>query len=135
MTRSLAALAALSLLSLAEGASAQSYAPSWGQPVYLDAWGRRVGGSPLSEFETRSYAETGRWADGTHERPRVYVPGQAPRHGYDRGYRWRGDRDRYARRDSHPYQGYRDEWGYNDDRARSGRRGYIDRGDVYLYDR
>lgn len=156
MIRSLAALAALSLLALGSAASAQTFAPSWGQPVYLDAWGRPVGGTPLSEVETRSYAETGRWADGYHERPYVYVPGRAPAYGsgyrqrgyghgygsgygYGHGYRYGSDRRGYDR----PYQGYRDEWGYNDDRARPGRLGYVDRGryrdcdcgDVYLYDR
>jgi len=127
--RSLAPLIALAVLAGGGSAAAQSYgsgfAPSWGQPVYLDGWGRPIGGSPLSEVETRSYVETGRWADGYEARPRVYVPGRGPA---------------YAPR---PYQGYRDEWGYNDDRARPGRQGYIDGRrygyddgpDVYLYDR
>jgi hypothetical protein len=160
--RSLATLIALAVLAGGGSAAAQSYgsgfAPSWGQPVYLDSWGRPVGGSPLSEVETRSYVETGRWADGYEARPRVYVPGRAPAYGYGYGYdryrgygsgsRYRYDHDQrygypgsaYAPR---PYQGYRDEWGYNDDRARPGRQGYVDgRGygyddgpDVYLYDR
>lgn len=146
MIRPLAAAAAvLSLVATAGAASAQSYAPAWGQPIYLDARGRPVGGSPLSEVETRSYVETGRWADGYGERPHVYVPARAPAYGrsyggyrrYDHGYR-HGSGD--GRR---PYQGYRDEWGYQDDRARPGRRGYLnprgredcDCADVYLYDR
>lgn len=142
MIRTLASLAAVSLLACAGAASAQTFAPSWGQPVYLDAWGRPVGGTPLSEVETRSYVETGRWADGYHERPYVYVPDRAPhyRHdGYRSGYRdghgWRG------RAQGRSYQGYRDEWGYNDDRARPGRQGYVNRGRYrhddapYLYDR
>lgn len=145
MIRRLAAAAVLSLLATAGAASAQSYAPAWGQPVYLDGWGRPVGGSPLSEVETRSYVETGRWADGYGERPHVYAPRRAPTYGRDDygGYR-RYDRSRrYGSPDGRVYQGYRDEWGYDDDRARPGRRGYVGRrggdhcdcADVYLYDR
>lgn len=160
--RSLATLIALAVLAGGGSAAAQSYgsgfAPSWGQPVYVDGWGRPVGGTPLSEVETRSYVETGRWADGYEARPRVYVPGRAPAYGYgygyDRyrgygsGYRYRYDHDqRYGYRGSayapRPYQGYRDEWGHNDDRARPGRQGYVngrgygydDGPDVYFYDR
>lgn len=140
MIRLLAPLAGLAVLALAGAASAQTYAPSWGQPVYLDSWGRPVGGTPLSEVETRSYVDTGRWADGYSDRPYVYVPGRSPQYGYGR-YRGYGyGRDGYDRR---PYQGYRDEWGYNNDRARPGRQGYVgrygrsyDQGpDVYFYDR
>lgn len=139
MIRPFATLAAVSLLACGGAASAQTFAPSWGQPVYLDAWSRPVGGTPLSEVETRPYVETGRWADGYHERPYVYVPGRAPHYRYDShrsGYRYGHDRNR-----SRPYQGYRDEWGYNDDRARPGRQGYVNRGRYrhddapYLYDR
>lgn len=150
--RSLAPLIALAVLAGGGSAAAQSYgsgfAPSWGQPVYLDGWGRPIGGSPLSEVETRSYVETGRWADGYEARPRVYVPGRGPAYGYgyDR-YRGYGSGYRYGYRGPayapRPYQGYRDEWGYNDDRARPGRQGYVDGRrygyddgpDVYLYDR
>lgn len=130
MIRPFAAAAVLSLLGAAGAASAQSYVPAWGQPIYLDAWGRPVGGAPLSEVETRAYAANGRWADGRHERPYVYVPSRAPafgrgydgRHRYDRGYRYgSGDRGHGPR----PYQGYRDEWGYQNDRARPGRQGYL----------
>lgn len=136
MIRLFAASAGL-VLAFAGAAAAQTYAPAWGQPVYLDSWGRPVGGTPLSEVETRSYAETGRWADGSHERPYVYVSGHAP--GYGHGY----GAGRYRGYDRRPDQGYRDEWGYNDDRARPGRQGYVDRDgrsrdngpDVYLYDR
>ncbi|KQY89683.1 hypothetical protein [Brevundimonas sp. Root1423] len=162
MYRTLAAAAALATLMLAGAASAQTY----GQPVYLNAYGRPVGGTPLSEVETRSYVETGRWADGYSDRPQVYVP--APGYGrpyvsYGSGYRYpTGDRSygyggghRYAygdyrydsrRYDPPPRPGYRDEWGYNDDRHpvwRGGSDGDVryrrDRGcgcaDVYLYDR
>ena len=144
MIRILAAASGFAILALAGDAAAQTYAPSWGQPVYLDSWGRRVGGTPLSEVETRSYSDTGRWADGYHERPYVYVPGRAPAYGH--GYRTgRYGGYGYGRRgyDRQPYQGYRDEWGYNNDRARPGRQGYVDRygrsydrgPDVYFYDR
>lgn len=134
MIRALAAVAALSLLASAGAVSAQT----WGQPVYLNGYGRPVGGTPLSEVETRSYVETGRWADGYSDRPYVVVPGQAyGRRGYGAGQRY----DRGGPR--RPYQGYRDEWGYNDDRPRAsyswsrdrGGEGRCDCPDVYLYDR
>lgn len=152
MFRLFAPLAGLAVLGLAGAAptltQAQTYAPSWGQPVYLDSWGRPVGGSPLSEVETRSYGETGRWADGYSDRPHVYVSGRAPGYGQGYGsgrYRGYGYGHRYGAggSDRRPDQGYRDEWGYNDDRARPGRQGYVDRDrraydrgpDVYFYDR
>lgn len=136
MIRALAAVAAFSILSLAGAASAQT----WGQPIYLNGYGRPVGGTPLSEVETRSYVETGRWADGYADRPYVRVPGGDYRYegyGGERRYGHRGPR--YDR----PYQGYRDEWGYNDDRPRASYSWSRDRGrdrrcdcpDVYLYDR
>ena len=156
MIRTLAAAAALATLALASlahagAASAQTY----GQPVYLNAYGRPVGGTPLSEVETRSYVQTGRWADGYSDRPQVYVP--APgygvpyatgghRQGYDRnrhGHGYTSHRGRYERPGR---AGYRDEWGYSDDRPPSARGWSDDRrarrydrdcgcGDVYLYDR
>ena len=163
MTRSLAAAAALSALTLAvtalpETAAAQTY----GQPVYLNAYGRPVGGTPLSEVETRAYVGTGRWADGYSDRPTVYVP--APgygqpysyrgyghdygRYGYGREYGRYGYSSGYGQRRYDPpsRSGYRDEWGYNDDRPPSAQRGSYDRrtrrydgdcgcGDVYFYDR
>lgn len=157
MTRTLAAAAALATLALATltpvgAASAQTY----GQPIYLNAYGRPVGGTPLSEVETRSYVGTGYWADGYSDRPQVYVPapGYGQGHGgyrydrrYDDGHHGRGyDRDRRGRYDAPSQGGYRDEWGYNDDRPPSSRR-WSDDGrarrydrdcgcsDVYLYDR
>lgn len=144
------ALAALVLIPLSGPGIAA--AQTWGQPVYLNAYGRPVGGSPLSEVETRSYVETGRLADGYSDRPRVYLP--IP--GYGRPYGGHGygthgsDRDRYrdgsGRYDQRPAPGYRDVWGYNDDRSptatRSGSDGHRHRGsrdcgcaDVYFYDR
>lgn len=154
MIRTLAAAAALALATLApaDAASAQTY----GQPVYLNAYGRPVGGAPLSEVETRSYVAMGDWADGYSDRPQVYVPAPGYGHGYgnhgyarryDDGRRGRGY-DRYPRgRYEAPSQaGYRDEWGYSDDRPPSSRRWSDDRGsrryerdcgcsDVYLYHR
>ena len=156
MIRTLAAAAALATLALATltpvgPASAQTY----GQPVYLNARGRPVGGTPLSGVETRSYVGTGRWADGYSDRPHVDVP--AP--GYGQGYGDDHGRDRYGhgygrgrsgygcrRHDPPSRPGYRDEWGYSDDRPPSSRRWsddgrsrHHDRdcscGDVYLYDR
>lgn len=167
MIRPFAAVAAfatlaLTPLALAGAASAQT----WGQPVYLNAYGRPVGGTPLSEVETRSYVQTGRWADGYSDRPRVHVPApgygvpytiQGHRHGYVRGHDDR--RHGYGQsRHGHGYSppprrhdrpalsGYRDRWGYHDDRPPSARGWSDDRrarrhdrdcgcGDVYLYDR
>jgi len=157
MIRTLTAAAALATLAGAAlapagAASAQTY----GQPIYLNAYGRPIGGSPLSEVETRSYVGTGRWADGYSDRPQVYVP--AP--GYGQGYGsygdgWRDEVGRHGRgyhrqprgRYDAPLQpGYRDEWGYNDDRPPSswrwsddGRARHQQRDcgcpDVYLHDR
>ncbi|MDP2116716.1 MAG: hypothetical protein Q8J71_04900 [Brevundimonas sp.] len=169
MIRTFAAAAAFAALAVAGAASAQTY----GQPVYLDAWGRPVGGTPLSEVETRSYVRTGRWADGYSDRPRVYIPAPGygspytvpgygrPTYGDSRhGYRPYGNSGSYrgghgypsghdgvrGRYDPPSRPGYRDEWGYNDDRPPSARRWSDDRrwrgqdrdcgcGDVYLYDR
>ena len=152
MIRILAAAAALATLALAGTVSAQT----WGQPVYLNAYGRPVGGTPLSEVETRSYVSTGYRADGYSDRPQVHVPAPGYGQGYgSHGYGRRYDDGRQGRRyDRYPrgrYEapsrsGYRDEWGYNDDRPPSSR-GRSDDGrarhherdcgcsDVYLYDR
>lgn len=160
MIRTLAAaglsLAALAPIGLAGSASAQS----WGQPIYVSPYGGPVGGTPLSEVETRSYVNTGRWADGYSDQAYVYVP--APVYGARYGYshdngqgRWRsgygsgyrsGYGHGYGRHEQRPHQGYRDVWGYNDDRPPSARGWNRDRrdhrsdrdcgcGDVYLYDR
>lgn len=159
MFRSLAAAAALATLALAGAAPAQTY----GQPIYLNAYGRPVGGTPLSEVETRSYAETGRWADGWSDRPQVHVP--APGYGrpyashgsgyrsygygggYGYGYRGGYPHSSGRRHDAPPRSGYRDWWGYDDDRPPSAWRGRSERRvrhdhdrdcscpDVYFYDR
>lgn len=172
MTRILAAAAAgLFLTALAGSAAAQT----WGQPVYVSPYGRVVGGTPLSEVETRSYVNTGRWADGYSDQAYVYVPapvygqsygpghnqrygyGYDGRHGHGHGHdRYSYDRYGHGRRsydygryEPRPHQGYRDVWGYNDDRHPSARRHDRDGryrrdhrhdrdcgcGDVYLYDR
>jgi len=166
MIRILAAAGAgLFLTTLAASAAAQT----WGQPIYVSPYGRIVGGTPLSEVETRSYVHTGRWADGYSDQVYVYVPAPVygQRYGHERSYGY-GDRhgygygrDRYDRRHRHypgcghghgyggheprPRPGYRDVWGYNDDRHPSARgwrdhrrRPYgrdCDCPDVYLYDR
>ena len=160
MIRTLAAvgglfLAALALTALPGLATAQT----WGQPVYVGPYGHVVGGTPLSEVETRSYVNTGRWADGYSDQAYVYVPapvyGQRYEHGYSYGY-GHGDRHGhdhrrygygygYGRYEPRPRQGYRDVWGYNDDRHPSARGASHERrsnryrdcgcGDVYLYDR
>ena len=162
MTRILAAAAASLFLTVPAGGAA---AQTWGQPVYASPYGRVVGGTPLSEIETRSYVNTGRWAHGYSDQAYVHVPAPAygERYGYGYGYGYgRGyARDRrhghdrydhrrhgygYGRYEPRPHQGYRDEWGYNDDRHPSARGWSSDRrhrrydrdcgcGDVYLYDR
>lgn len=155
MIRTFAAAGGLSLVAagLASGAAAQT----WGQPVYVSPYGHVVGGTPLSEVETRAHAATGRWADGYADQAYVYVP--APvyggRYGHGQGYA-SGNRyaygrygytDRGGRYDPPSRPGYRDEWGYNDDRHPTAARGWsrerrasrYDRdcgcGDVYFYDR
>lgn len=138
---------------LALVAAAPAGAQTWGQPVYVSPYGHVVGGTPLSEVETRPYVETGRWADGYTDQAYVYVPapvygrsyGYGAR-GYGHGYGYNGygygERYGYSRRDARSQGGYRDWWGYNDDRPPVSRRGYVGRydhgcgcGDVYLYDR
>lgn len=147
MIRTLAAAAAFATLSLAALAPAgAAAAQTYGQPVYLDAWGRPIGGTPLSEVETRSYVGTGVWADGYSDRPQVYVPAPVYRQGYGHRGHGRGYDRGYRRYDPSARPGDRDEWGYNDDRPPSAR-GWSDDGrsrrhdrdcgcpDVYLYDR
>ena len=169
MIRPLAVAAALAFApvafaSVAGAASAQT----WGQPIYVTPYGHVVGGTPLSEVETRAYVSTGRWADGYSDQAYVYVPAPVygERYGYDRGYGHQRygygygyghdygygyDRQRYGYGhggyEPRPRPGYRDVWGYNDDRHPSARGWSRDRGydrsyyrdcgcpDVYLYDR
>jgi hypothetical protein len=146
MTRPLAAggLALLALAALPAPAAAQT----WGQPTYVTPSGRPVGGTPLSEVETRAYAETGRWAAGYGPPVRVWVPAPGQAHpGPAYGYRY-DDGHSYAyrtpRRAPRPHPGYRDAWGYDDDRPPSARwaanrphhrREGCGCQDVYLYDR
>ena len=144
----IAAAALVAMAGMAGGAQAQT----WGQPIYVGPNGRVIGGTPLSEVETRSHVSTGRWADGYADQAYVYVPapvyGRGYGHGRDRGWTHRR-RDHgygYGRYQRRPYQGYRDVWGYNDDQHPSARARSHDRrdrryerdcgcGDVYLYDR
>jgi len=149
MIRPLAVACALALLTLAETAAAQTY----GQPVYLNAWGRPVGSAP-SEVDTRTYVRTGRWADGYTDRPRVYVPTPGYRQDsqddergrYGGPYRRSYNNVSRPGHDRHSRSGFRDGWGYNDDRpptarhwSHGGRTGWHGRdcrcGDIYLYDR
>ncbi len=161
MIRILALAVATSGLALAGAASAQT----WGQPIYVSPYGHVVGGTPLSEVETRSYVRTGRWADGYTDQVYVYVPapvyggnrygqGREDRYGYGsqryRGYGYEsyggygsGYGSGYRRHEPRSRAGYRDEWGYNDDRPPTARGGYRNHrhdrdcgcADVYLYDR
>ena len=157
MIRTLAAAGGLSLVVLAPiGLAGSATAQTWGQPVYVSPYGRVVGGTPLSEVETRAYVNTGRWADGYSDQAYVYVPApvHGARYGYGHGHDSRQGRQRYgyddgyrySRHEPRPHQGYRDVWGYNDDRPPSARGWSRDRhdrryerdcgcGDVYLYDR
>lgn len=156
MIRTFAAAGAVLFAALAGNATAQT----WGQPVHGGPYGRVIGGTPLSEIETRSYVYTGRRADGYSGQAYVHVPAPVygQRYGYGRDYgrgagygsgygygrydqgRHGYGRGRYA---SRPRQGYRDVWGYNDDRPPSAGRWSGDRrhdgdcgcGDVYFYDR
>lgn len=146
MIRTLAAATALALATLASAAAAS--AQTYGQPAYLNAYGRPVGGTPLSEVETWSYVATGYRADGFSDRLHVHVPAPEFRRGYGYGHA-RGHRSSghgYSRYVAPSQAGYRDEWGYSDDRPPSPRRWSDDRGsrryerdcgcsDVYLYDR
>lgn len=158
---------AVAALAAALALPAAAQAQTWGQPIYVTPYGHPVGGTPLSEVETRSYVETGRWADGYTDQAYVYVPapvygghqgGYAYGHGgygnpaayrppaYGYGYSRYGYSQRYrsgyAYARPHPSQsrvGYRDRWGYNDDRPPSSwdraRERDCSCGDVYLYDR
>lgn len=148
-TRPLTAAAVLVLAALTTPAQAQSYGGrTWGQPYY----GAYSHPSPLSEAEPETHARLGAagggytWGSGPIL-PRGYGHGG---YGGNRGYSY--DRSGYGHAHGHRYDrpsqpGYRDEWGYNDDRPpsrwRSGStrpsRDYAYRScgcsDVYLYDR
>ena len=129
-------------------AHAQSYGGrTWGQPYY----GAYSQPSPLSEAEPETHARLGAAGGGY-----TYGSGPVIPRGYGHGgygaYRGYGySRSAYGHARGHRYDrpsqpGYRDEWGYNDDRppsrwrsgSRSGRE-YAYRAcncsDVYLYDR
>ena len=151
----LAHYAALSAAVLALAAAAPSQAQSfggrtWGQPYY----GAYARPSPLSEAEHETHARLGAAGGGyTYgSGPVVYRP-----YGYGAGYRGHGHGHAYGYGYGHGYgygrynrpsrPGYRDEWGYNDDRPPSrwrpgsirSSRDYAYRScgcpDVYLYDR
>lgn len=141
MKLALSAAATLALAALATPAHAQSYGgQTWGQPYY----GAYARASPLSEGEPETHARLGAAGGGyTYgSGPVVYQP-----YGYGGGYRAYGHGHGYGRYDRPSQPGYRDEWGYNDDRPpsrwRSGptrsSRDYAYRScncsDVYLYDR
>lgn len=114
-------------------------------------------GTPLSEVETRAYVNTGRYADGYSYGRAEYdgygyaYGGYSPSHSYghdDRGGRYgyshggrRDERRHVQRRYVDSREGYRDWYGYNDDRPpahhdtryRGDRCGCAQ--DVYYYDR
>lgn len=138
----LSAVAVLALTAFVSPSQAQSHGRTWGQPWY----GAYAQPSPLSETRPETHARIGA-AGGGHsygEGPVVYRA-----YGHDRGgrYGWSRHGHRYGRYDRPSQPGYRDEWGYNDDRPpsrrRSGSSGYARDhlyrecgcSDVYLYDR
>ncbi|WP_339914638.1 hypothetical protein [uncultured Brevundimonas sp.] len=149
--RALFAGAFVILASLATGGVAAAQAP------YGHIWS----GSPRSEVNTRAYVRTGHAADGYsfryypssrdhryHVRP-LWRSGPETRAWRDRGGRY-GYSAAYGhnRSGARPAPGYRDRWGYDDDRPPVGRSGRGDRhrarhdgwhacgcADVYLYDR
>lgn len=110
---------------------AQIGAQTWGQPGY----GAYARPSPLSEARHNAHARLGAAGDG-------YTYGDGPVPAY-RGHRHDGRHfGRGGWRADGPRVGYRDEWGYNDDRPprfRTGRRATDwprDSGpDDYPYDR
>lgn len=124
--------------------AAGSRAQTWGQPVYVPA-------PAIQPWDGRAYGATGRLATGYPAYGYAVVPTQpyGYGHGYDRGgrYGWsdpyryggygHGRSYAYPRYDSGRRPGYRDWYGYSDDRpySRYGR-GYSCNCDAgYLYDR
>lgn len=140
---------------------------TYGQPSPYDygySYGRAGVGAAVYEGETRVYAATGAAATGRDGYGYAgygygggYYQPPRPHDGYDYRYRQRHDSygrthdrgyDRGGRYGYSPYQGYRDEYGYQDDRPRSVRARRSDRyevrevrrrgcdcADVYMYDR
>ncbi len=125
-------------------AAAEARAQTWGQPAYVPA-------PAIQPYASRAYGATGRLATGYSTYGYVVVPTQPYAYGgygYDRGgrYGWSapyrsgyayGRSYGYPRYDSGRRPGYRDWYGYNDDRPYSrwsrGRSCNCDAG--YLYDR
>lgn len=147
MKLTLSAFAVMACAALSTPSQAQSYGGrTWGQPYY----GAYARPSPLSEAEPETHARLGAAGGG-------YTYGGGPvvyqTYGYGGGYRGYGHGRAYGYGYGHGYgrydrpsrPGYRDEWGYNDDRPPSRRRSgsgssrdyYRSCGcsDVYLYDR
>lgn len=150
--RALATGATLTLL-LCGAASAQSYryAPppppvqAWGAP----AWGQPYGAGNWSHVTGYSYGYAGVGQPYAPVQPYAYYGGH-PAYGGAYPYDWRrhdrGGRYGYSVRHEERRSGYRDRWGYNDDRPPTSRRYGDDRPyadyrsdcdcrDVYLYDR
>lgn len=163
-TRASVIIGAAALFALAGAAQAQTAPPparavwgvaAYGQPVYGRPYGYPPGyagpGAPLSELETRPYVRTGQNADGYAHYGYGGYPSAYRYDGYGQGYGYSRYREDYGHRGDgyrreRARQGYRDTWGYNDDRpatargyGRDGHRGghYDGCGcpDVYLYDR
>lgn len=149
--RFLAAAAVLALTAVAAPSHAQSYGGrTWGQPSY----GAYAQPSPLSEAEPGTHARLGAAGDGYTYGSGPVIPrgygqggyGDYSGSGYSRSaYSYGHARGHRYDRPSQP--GYRDEWGYNDDRPPSRWRSGSTRSsrdhayrscgcsDVYLYDR
>ena len=102
-------------LVLGGAAALPAEAQTYGQPTYFTARG-------VGETSVRAYAATGAYATGHGPAPRPYVPapwadgraGYGYGHGPDRGGRYG-----YSASRSAPRYGYRDDWGYRDDRPPS----------------
>lgn len=139
--------AASALVALAVPSQAQDLG-GWGQPYYGGGYAHA---SPRSEAHARTHSRLGAAGDGQGGVEVPAVPGGwGPSYGRDRGgrYGWSSGPRRWSagRPAATPRPGYRDEWGYQDDRPPSrwrafgygyGRdyRGRCDCPDVYLYDR
>ncbi|RZJ18414.1 MAG: hypothetical protein EON91_05285 [Brevundimonas sp.] len=152
--RALATGAAVSLLlsGIAGVASAQSYryapppppveawgAPAWGQPYGAGNWSHVTGYSYGYSGVGQPYAPVQPYAYGGH-------PAYGGAYPYDWRRQDRGGRYGYSVRHDERRSGYRDRWGYNDDRPPTSRRYGDDRPyadyrpdcdcrDIYLYDR
>jgi len=134
------------VVALIVGSAAPVWGQTWGQPAYVPA-------PAIGPWAGGAYAATGRLATGyaaaDYDRGYYVTPTQGRGYAQDRGgrYGWSDARGHgyravhgqdYPRHDSGRRAGYRDWYGYDDDRppSRYGRHDHgCDCADVYLYDR